>query len=146
MYDAQILSRYRNYLNAENFLGGNTRLRGYPTNFFVGKDVIVSNLELRTRPVELLHTVELGADLFYDVGDAANGLSNLHMVQSLGAGMRALFPQLDRLIFRVDFGFPVGEGAREPGVAPWSFFFAFQQAFTLPTLTSSALPSGAPAL
>ncbi len=32
-----------------------------------------------------------------------------------------------------------------PGVAPWTFFVAFQQAFALPTLTAGALPSGAPA-
>jgi hypothetical protein len=146
VYDARLISRYRNYLNTETFLGGDTRLRGYPTSFFVGKDVLVSNLELRTRPLEILHTVELGADFFYDAGDAADGLSNLHLVQSVGAGVRALFPQLDRLVFRLDFGVPVGEGARLPGVAPWSSFFTFQQAFTLPELTTAALPSGAPPL
>jgi hypothetical protein len=105
---------------------------------------VVSNLEFRTQPVLLLHTLELGGDLFYDVGAAAFGFTNLHPKQSVGFGLRALFPQLDREVFRVDVGFPVGYGATLAGVAPWSFFIAFQQAFTVPTLTAAALPSGAP--
>jgi len=88
--------------------------------------------------------VELGATAFYDVGDAAFGFSNLKPKQSVGVGFRALFPQLDREVFRVDFGFPIGSGRELPGVAPWSFFLAFQQAFTLPALPYAALPSGAP--
>jgi hypothetical protein len=144
VYDFEALNRYRNSLNQETFLGGDTRLRGYPSNAFVGSDVLVSNLEFRSRPVELLNTVEVGLDLFYDVGDAAFGFNNLHPYQGVGAGFRALFPQLDREVFRVDFGFPVGAGRELPGVAPWTFFIAFQQAFTLPTLTAAALPSGAP--
>jgi hypothetical protein len=144
VYDGQALYRYRNYLNQSTYLGGDTRLRGYPSNFFVGDNEIVSNLEFRTRPIELVHTMELGAALFYDVGDAAFGWQNLRMNQSVGLGLRALFPQLDREVFRVDFGFPVGQGANLPGVAPWSFFVAFQQAFTFPALNGAALPSGAP--
>ena len=112
VYDVEVLNRYRNYLNQSTYLGGDTRLRGYPSNFFVGSDYFVSSLELRSRPVELLHTVELGGALFYDVGDAAFGWQNLHMNQSLGLGLRALFPQLDRLVFRVDVGFPLGEASR----------------------------------
>jgi hypothetical protein len=92
----------------------------------------------------VLHTVEIGGDLFYDVGDAAFGFNNLHPKQGVGVGLRALFPQLDREVFRVDFGFPVGYGATLPSVNPWTFFIAFQQAFTIPTLTAAALPSGAP--
>lgn len=145
VYDVEVLNRYRNFLNQESFLGGDTRLRGYPSSYLVGSDVFESNLEFRSRPVELFHTVEVGATVFYDVGDAAFGFDNLRPKQSVGAGFRALFPQLDREVFRVDFGFPVGAGRELPGVAPWSFFIAFQQAFTLPTLTAAALPSGAAA-
>ncbi|MEO6574971.1 MAG: hypothetical protein ABIP89_14090, partial [Polyangiaceae bacterium] len=36
VYDAYVVNRYRNYLNQTDFLGGNGRLRGYPSNFFVG--------------------------------------------------------------------------------------------------------------
>jgi hypothetical protein len=146
VYDFQALDRYKNALNVESFLGGDGRLRGYPSSYFVGTDVVVSNLEFRTRPVELLHTLELGGDVFYDVGDAAYGFTKLHPKQSVGFGFRALFPQLDREVFRVDFGFPLGYGATLPGVAPWSFFIEFGQAFALPTLSAAALPSGAASL
>jgi hypothetical protein len=144
IYDVEVLDVYRNNLNLETFLGGDTRLRGYPSNYFVGSSVLVSNLEFRSRPLELLHTVEVGASLFYDVGDAAFGFDNLHPKQGVGVGFRALFPQLDREVFRVDFGFPVGYGATLPQVTPWTFFIAFQQAFALPSLTAAALPSGVP--
>jgi hypothetical protein len=143
VYDAHALSRYRNYLNQETFLGGNTRLRGYPTNFFVGKDVAESNFELRTAPITVLKTLEIGAAAFYDAASAFDGFDNLHLYQSVGVGWRSLFPQLDRYVFRVDFGFPVGDGARIPGVAPMSFFIAFEQAVPFPSLASAALPSGA---
>jgi hypothetical protein len=144
VYDVEVLNRYRNFLNQETFLGGDSRLRGYPSNFLVGSDLFMSNLELRSRPLELLHTVEVGAAVFYDVGDAAFGFDKLQLKQGVGVGFRALFPQLDREVFRVDFGFPVGDGRNLPGVAPWTFFIAFQQAFTMPTLTSALLPSGVP--
>jgi hypothetical protein len=55
------------------------------------------------------------------------------MKHSVGAGARVLFPQLDRSVFRLDFGFPVG--LRPAGVPPMSFYFAFEQAFGVPTLT-----------
>ncbi len=145
VYDTHALSRYRNYMNTQTFLGGDGQLRGYPSNFFVGKDVVTSNFEFRTMPVEIFHAAELGGALFYDVGDAFNGWSNLRPAQSTGFGIRTLFPQLDRLVFRADVGFPLGEASRLPGVSPWSFFIAFGQAFGLPSLTSAALPSGAPA-
>ena len=56
------------------------------------EDVVVSNLEFRTTPVELLHAVEVGADLFYDVGDAAFGFSNLHPKQGVGARASRALP------------------------------------------------------
>jgi hypothetical protein len=88
--------------------------------------------------------MELGAAAFYDVGDAFDGWSNLRPAQSVGLGLRTLFPQLDRLVFRADFGFPMGESSHLPGVAPFSFFIAFGQAFGLPTAADVALPSSAP--
>ena len=37
--NASFSNRYRNYLNARTFIGGEDRLRGYPTAFFAGKDM-----------------------------------------------------------------------------------------------------------
>jgi hypothetical protein len=144
VYGAFASYRYRNYSNVLNLLGGDTNLRGYPSNYFVGKDQVNSNLEYRSRPIELGHAMELGAAAFYDVGDAFDGWSNLRPAQSVGLGLRTLFPQLDRLVFRADFGFPMGESSHLPGVAPFSFFIAFGQAFGLPTAADVALPSSAP--
>jgi hypothetical protein len=61
-----VLDRYRNYLTRTSMLGGEGRLRGYPTNYFVGKDLLAVNLEYRTLPVELFSS-QFGGALFYDV-------------------------------------------------------------------------------
>jgi len=133
VFDAQLLYRYRNELNQVSFLGGDTRLRGYPTEQFAGKDMVNMNLEFRTRSIDVL-TAQLGLVGFYDAGDAFNGFSQLHPYDSVGVGGRILFPQLDRLVFRVDVGFPVGDGARIPGMPPASVFIALSQAFGVPTI------------
>src|SRR5262249_7386142 len=126
------LNRYRNYLNRLTFLGGNSRLRGYPSNFFVGKDWAAANVEYRTRAIEVLGSL-FGAAVFYDVGDAFNGVDNFRAKQSAGAGFRFLFPQLDKLVLRGDFGFPLPP--RDPGVAPVGFYLAFEQAFPFPGIS-----------
>jgi Omp85 superfamily domain len=139
VFDTAILDRYRNYLNHLYYLGGDTRLRGYPSNFLVGEDVITVNTEYRTRPLEVLK-VQVGGVAFYDVGDAFNGFENLHaipgktygLLHSIGVGLRTLFPQFDRVVFRGDVGFPIpapaGVCARSfPGC--YSFWVTFGQAF-----------------
>ncbi|RYE95002.1 MAG: hypothetical protein EOO75_00440, partial [Myxococcales bacterium] len=40
LVDAVVLNRYRNYLNRTVFLGGDTRLRGWPSSYLVGKDTL----------------------------------------------------------------------------------------------------------
>jgi hypothetical protein len=144
--DGGLIYRYRNYLNALDTLGGGDRLRGYPTNFFVGEDSVAYNFELRTRPVEIF-SCELGGVLFFDAGDAFNGLDHLTPFQSVGFGFRALFPQLDRTVLRADFGFPL-ERPIDPAVgqpiAPFSFLISFGQAFDVPTIDPvPVLPTGA---
>lgn len=133
VFDAHLLYRYRNYLNQVSYLGGDTRLRGYPTEFFVGKDVASVNLEFRTRSIDLW-TAQVGLVGFYDVGDAFAGFSQWKPYESVGVGGRVLLPQLDRLVLRLDVGFPVGDGARLPGITPASFFLAISQAFGVPTI------------
>jgi hypothetical protein len=133
VFDAHLLYRYRNYLNQVSYLGGDTRLRGYPTEFFAGKDMANVNLEFRTRSLDLW-TAQAGLVGFYDLGDAFHGFSQLRPYDSIGLGARVLFPQLDRLVVRLDVGFPMGEGARIPGMSPASFFIALSQAFPVPTI------------
>jgi hypothetical protein len=127
-------------------LGGDDRLRGYPTNFFVGQNSFSYNVEFRTRPVEIL-SCEIGAVAFYDVGDAADGpIGNLHPYQSVGAGIRALFPWLDRVVFRADVGVPLQRPVNLTSgspIAPVGFVITFSQAFGTPSVAPApALPTG----
>lgn len=135
-------NRYRNYLNARTFTGGADRLRGYPSNMFFGKDTVFFNLEFRSRPIEILKA-QIGGVLFYDVGDATprfwcdDGFRchGFDPKQSVGFGVRALFPQVNRAVFRFDLAFPMKRGPfPETGMStvvdPFGFYFAFEQAFT----------------
>jgi hypothetical protein len=136
VFDAGGLNRYRNYANRQSYLGGDGRLRGYPSSYFVGKDVIAYNLEFRSRPVEIF-SCQLGGAAFYDVGHAANGWDQLRPRQAVGFGFRVLFPQLDRVVFRGDIGFPLGRPL-DPGVPPYTASIAFEQAFAVPSVGARA--------
>jgi len=140
VFDGVAFNRYRNYLNRTSYLGGSGRLRGYPSNFFSGKDVVAYNLEFRSQPLEIL-SCQLGGAAFFDAGHAANGFDQLRMRHSVGFGFRVLLPQLDRLVFRGDIGFPIQPG-RDRGVAPLSFSVAFEQAFALSSI-GAQVASGA---
>jgi hypothetical protein len=133
--DARMLYRYRNYLNKLSSLGGSTRLRGYPTQALLGKDFVTANFEYRTRPIEIL-ACQLGGALFFDAGDAFDGLDDLKPKQSVGFGLRILFPQLDRTVLRADWGFPVTKGYREPDGFPGDIVVTFRQAFPIPDVPS----------
>lgn len=132
VFDGYALDRFHNYLNAKSTLGGDGRLRGYPTQAFVGKDVVAYSVELRTRPLELW-SVELGAAAFYDAGDAFDTLGDLRPKQSAGGGLRVLFPQLDRVVMRADWGVPLTPGYLRGGF-PGDIIVTFRQAFAMPTV------------
>jgi hypothetical protein len=62
----------------------------------------------------------------------------------VGFGLRALLPQLDRLVFRADIGFPV-ERPLDHGapIPPLGFLVTFGQAFGVPTVAPTpVLPTG----
>jgi hypothetical protein len=141
---ATLLYRWRNYLNIQEYLGGGDRLRGYPTDFFLGKDFIAYNAEFRSRPIEIL-SCQLAAVGFFDAGDAFKGWSTLEPFQSVGVGLRALFPQLDRGVFRADLGFPIERpinSATGLPIAPFAFLLSFGQALNVPSVTpTTVLPT-----
>jgi len=144
--DGSWLWRWRNYLNQTEFLGNGDRLRGYPTNFIVGANLLTYNVEFRTRPVDIF-SMEVGAVAFYDVGDAYGGVERFQPYQSVGAGLRGLIPWLDRTVFQLDFGFPVERPvnpATGATIAPYNFVLSFGQAFPTPTIPALApvLPTG----
>jgi hypothetical protein len=129
--DALVLARPNDYLNVRSILGGEGRLRGYPSGALLGQNLVAYNVELRTRPIEIL-ACQLGGAAFYDAGDAFDGSFSPHLKSSVGAGIRALFPQLDRRVWRIDVAVPLlrtrgraGEGE----VGPVGFYIAFEQAF-----------------
>jgi len=135
VFDGAMLNRYENYLNRQSVLGGDDRLRGYPSNYYSGSDVILGNLEFRTRPVRLL-SLQVGGVAFFDAGDTAFGWKSLSPKQSAGFGIRTLIPWLNRVVFRGDFGFPLNRtqaACPTPGtpckIDPYNFYFSFEQAF-----------------
>lgn len=137
--DAMAINRYRNSLNVTNSLGGDTRLRGYPTSFFVGKDVVTTNLEFRTSNVQIF-TVLFGAAAFFDLGDAFTGFDKFKAYDSAGGGLRVLFPQFDRVVFRADLAFPITRPL-PAGVSTVGFYFAFQQAFDFVSYANPPSPT-----
>ena len=128
--DAALLDRYANHLNRVNFLGGDSRLRGYPSEILVGSSVLTVNAELRSRPLQLFDSVQIGGVVFYDAGDAFFRWRDLEIQHGVGVGARILFPQLDRLVFRADLGFPLTRSI-PGGVQPVTFYVTFGQAFSL---------------
>lgn len=133
--DGFYLDRYRNFLNAQQQLGGSTRLRGYPTGAFLGEDTVAANLEYRSRPLKV-ETLYASGTLFFDTGDAFDGASDLQLKQSAGFGLRILFPQLDRSVFRADWGLPLTK-VPELGITgpfPGDIVITFRQAFPMPSI------------
>jgi hypothetical protein len=133
IYGARVAHRYRDYYNRRFELGGGGRLRGYAVNEFRGKDVLVSNLEWRT-PSLGLWSGQLGGALFYDVGDAFDGFERLRPKHGAGFGVRVLIPQVDRITFRMDWGFPLDP---DHETLPGAWFFTFGQAASVPAIRRS---------
>jgi hypothetical protein len=136
VYSGLFINRYRDGLNAEPLeLGGENRLRGYPIGAFLGNDVVSQSLELRSAAVDIL-SAQVGFAVFYDSGGAANRLDDLVIRQGVGGGVRILFPQFNRLVFRADWGFPL---AADYDPLPGAPFVTFGQAFDQPGITSPSL-------
>jgi hypothetical protein len=128
VHDVFFVDHYRNYRNINLGIGGTTRLRGYLNTVAVGSHYLASNLEFRTRPLEIFST-QLAAVAFYDVGDAFERFGDLELKHGVGAGIRFLAPQLDRDVFRLDVGVPVPFDA--PG-GETTIIATFNQAFLPP--------------
>src|SRR5262249_38198247 len=106
VFDVHALDRIKNYLNGRSSLGGDTRLRGYPAQALIGSDLFAANLEYRSRAFEIF-SVDIGGAAFFDTGDAFDSFSKMHLKHSVGFGARLEFPQLERTVMRIDWGFPL---------------------------------------
>ncbi|NOZ85424.1 MAG: BamA/TamA family outer membrane protein [Deltaproteobacteria bacterium] len=107
-------------------IGGNNGLRGFQSDFRSGTRALNINIEVRSRPF-IFKTLHFGLAAFYDAGDAwMHELGDsIHYNQSLGIGIRALFPQFDRGVVRLDFGFPLGGGFSLEHMVTFSYLQAF---------------------
>lgn len=130
VFDARVLHRIRNYMNRRSVLGGDSRLRGYATLGYIGADVLSYNLEFRTRPIEIW-SVQTGAVAFWDAGDAFDGWGEMRIKHGIGLGLRAVFPQFSRYVWRIDWGIPLTRSAAPNGPFPGEFVLTFEQAFPL---------------
>jgi hypothetical protein len=133
--DSALVSTYRNHLNRKLVLGGDSRPRGYVSATFRGASGFAGTLELRTFAVNIL-SARVGAVAFYDVGGTGDTVKDISLHQSLGAGVRILFPQVNRQCFRVDWAAPLtpGSGRIPDRPLPGGVFFTFGQAFDMPKL------------
>jgi outer membrane protein assembly factor BamA len=128
VFDTRLTDHYRNYRNTNLGLGGTGRLRGYQTTATLGSHQFVSNVEFRSRPIEIF-SAQLAAVVFHDMGDTFDRFADAHILHGVGGGIRFLAPQLDRDVFRVDVGVPVPLDQTGGEV---SVIATFGQAFNLP--------------
>lgn len=112
--------RWNDVSNVMASLGGDLGLRGYPNGAFTatGGGSTKGNFEYRSPPLKWSF-VHLGAVTFYDGGSVHQTLSDFKWRQSAGGGVRFLFPQLNRSVFRLDLAAPLSDypvGLSRPGV------------------------------
>ncbi|MCM2323403.1 MAG: outer membrane protein assembly factor, partial [Oligoflexia bacterium] len=122
---AAAIRRWHDQDRNVEFLGGDDALRGYPSGYLTGSQLAAANLELRSRSLRF-KSVHWGTAFFYDVGDAFNAPSELRLHQSVGAGLRIVFPEFNRAALRLDFAMPL---ERLPDAMPSYFVAKFGQAF-----------------
>ena len=97
-------------------LGGDNGLRGFVSQAFFarGASLVRFNFEVRSRPLAW-RSVHVGGVLFYDTGAVYQSLDRVTFHHAVGLGARFMLPQFNRLPFRGDVGFPVGD---DFGVVP----------------------------
>ncbi len=139
--DAGAALRYRDYYNHLYALGGDTRLRGYPSARFIGTSLLTSNLEFRTRSIDILGML-FGLVGFYDAGDTFDWGTTPRPKQSVGFGGRSTIPQLQRIVGRLDVSFPLTQAPRYDPVGWPAIDVVFSlsgQAFPWPSAQPTAL-------
>lgn len=103
-------ARQNDTTNAIVTLGGENGLRGFAAQQFYarGANRVLWNVEYRTRPW-VLQSIHFGLVAFYDAGSVYETAARLRVHHAIGAGVRALIPQLNRTVFGLDVGQPIGE-------------------------------------
>jgi hypothetical protein len=122
---AQYVRRSEDLNHAVSTIGGDTNLRGYPSQYLAGPQLLSGNVELRTDPVAL-KSVHFGEAVFFDTGDAFESPQSVQLLSSVGVGERILFPEFDKSVLRLDVAFPLNTVV---GASPAYFSAQFGQAF-----------------
>jgi hypothetical protein len=99
-------ARWNDTSNSQVSLGSDGALRGYPSDYLVdfGANTLVTNVELRTVPIET-GGVLIGGVIFYDMGSVFKEFDQIDPVHGFGVGLRILLPQLNRVPWTLDAGF-----------------------------------------
>lgn len=99
-------------------LGGDNGLRGHDSGalWAISGDRLRANFEYRTLPV-VIESVHVGLVAFYDVGSVYTELKHAPLGHAVGAGIRLLFPQLNRTPFAMDVGIPLEHKGFTVGVS-----------------------------
>ena len=108
-------ARIREKGNAFFQLGGDSGLRGYVISEFEGQKQFLTNVEVRSMPAKV-GPIRAGVLAFWDMGHAADRLEELKLKHGVGLGLRTLIPQLQPIVFRFDWAFPLeSDNAGFPG-------------------------------
>ena len=119
---------YRNEANTRVALGGRTSVRGYAEGFALGDRALRTNLEWRSRPLNLA-LWRLGFTAFYDGAATWFEGEPVDYYPSLGVGLRVVIPQLGTRVRAADLAFPLRD-APGPGRAGVPLFsFGLDQSF-----------------
>lgn len=115
-------------------LGGNTGLRGYKNNSFVGDQSVLVNFEDRFFfPGEWFHLMRLGAAVFVDsgiVGDEGARMALRNIKSDIGAGLRfASTRSRSGGVARIDLAYALNRGPG--GGSRWVLSIKGGQAFSL---------------
>jgi hypothetical protein len=123
--DVQYVRRSEDLNHSTSNIGGDTNLRGYPSQYLVGPQLVSGNLEVRTDPVAF-KSLHFGEAAFIDCGDAFQSPQSVQIFTSVGFGERILFPEFDKTVLRLDLAFPLNAVV---GANPAYFSAQFGQAF-----------------
>jgi hypothetical protein len=120
--------RWNDLDHRQVLLGGATGLRGAPPESQAGANLLLVNVEYRTRPFEAWASW-LGLVFFYDLGSAYDRTPAL--THTCGVGLRLLLPQLNREVIRLDLGLVIGGPLPGAGLlnASWDQVTALRPAF-----------------
>jgi hypothetical protein len=100
--------RFNDTTNSLVALGGNSGLRGFPSQYLAdfGAHWARLNVEMRTKALSW-RGILLGGVLFYDTGTVFVDPAQIRLSHGFGLGLRLLLPQLNRSPWGADGGFSV---------------------------------------